>query len=380
MRQNRVNIVEKENDMEQTKRTLSAKEFLTIYTGIYFDKETLANAIDKIVASENLSVSNMSVANAFRVYVDNHCPALAAVCKAIGPFKKNPTHTKEENQAALDQWVEHFTQIVGDEILVDGMLTGDRTCHAYALMAWHKQTYDQAYDFVINHTLAEINEQSYARASIGAACEGLRKYGRLDLSPSDVTPETYDKIILILAEIHDQWVRDSAEKYSRGDDRLFQHLPTALIGIEELSKDLMFLAPYLAFIGINAGKMELEPRGSFIPSQEIVDAYNRYVQKYVESGSLAHAPKNDPEMQAQALQRHIGLILTGTMTESCGNIEMDGYLPLDYTDKDLEALRIERLKYMLDHTRQLAERVLELNPYLIDQENASSSEDEQVIQ
>ncbi len=165
---------------------------------------------------------------------------------------------------------------------------------------------------VEEHTFEELNETTYAGDSVTAAKRGIEKYllkGKDEIDNALITgerkseieelelaskmvsnvkseKEICDNIIQILVEIHDKWVVDNEKKYDRDDERLFQHLPTALIGIEELAKDLMFLAPIMETLCYPVGKMTESERCEFIPNKEIVDAYNRYVEKYKADNSI----------------------------------------------------------------------------------------------
>lgn len=49
-----------------------------------------------------------------------------------------------------------------------------------------------------------------------------------------------------------------------------------MIGISEVAKDLMFLAPILEVLGINVGEMQQQAWGEFIPTQEVSDTYARF--------------------------------------------------------------------------------------------------------
>ena len=130
--------------------------------------------------------------------------------------------------------------------------------------------------------------------------------------------ESYDKVVDILVEIHDKWVKKKEKKYDRGneeksDKNLFQHTPTALIGLDEVAKDLMFLAPFLKEMGLNAGEMKLETYGSFIPSSEVAEAYQRYVQKYMEENNI---------YSKEDLENHLKECINGKYLPLNGDSEM----------------------------------------------------------
>ena len=189
-------------------------------------------------------------------------------------------------------------------------LAPGKEAHYYALLAWNGMNSQQAIDLVNSKTYAELDQTTYASGSVEAAKKGIEKHllqiGQLDseyITGDKHAPEGYfysmgdkvvvnfdseeelcDAIVKILEEIHDKWVVDNAKKYDRdkekNDKRLYQHLPTALIGLDEVAKDLMFLAPILEKMGYPVGKMQENEWGAFVPSPAIAEAYQRYVNKY----------------------------------------------------------------------------------------------------
>ena len=168
----------------------------------------------------------------------------------------------------------------------NSLLSAEKTAHLYALMAWSDQyTKEQAEEIAFNTEIDELCKITNAKESIFTAISGIINEFEDTRTRRNPTEEDWDTVIKILVKIHNAWVKSNPHKYNRGnveksDKKLFQHLPTALIGIDELSLDLMFLAPFLEVMGIHAGEMELVAYGSFKPCQEIVDAYARYVEKY----------------------------------------------------------------------------------------------------
>ena len=166
----------------------------------------------------------------------------------------------------------------------------------------------------------------------------------IDWSKVRITADNsaYDTVIRILEEIHNKWVSENAKKYDRGNEtksnkNLFQHLPTALIGIDELAKDLMFLAPMLKAAGLNVGEMDLVPYGAFKPSKEIEEAYARYVQQYKEEHNIT---------SIENLSYHI---------EDCTN---GSYEQINAVSPIAKA----RLDYMREHIDLLTNTVLDKNP------------------
>ena len=172
-------------------------------------------------------------------------------------------------------------------------LTPGRKAHLYARMAWNGDVkLEEEEKWAKETPYGELDSKSYAETSVKAAAEGIRRRFGISVDPQSQTstkltptPENYDTIIEILVDIHNKWVGENPKKYNRGTEEksnknLYQHLPTALIGLDEVSKDLLFLAPFLEDMGLDVGQMELAPYGSFKPSSKISEAYQRYVQKY----------------------------------------------------------------------------------------------------
>lgn len=232
------------------------------------------------------------------------------------------------------------------------IITPERTAHLYALMAWNDSySKEQAQQIAYSTNYEELNGITWAETSISAAIKGIKEKllkdqdlpENIDWSKINIqiNEKVFDTVIEILQEIHDKWVVENAKKYNRGTEEksnknLFQHLPTALIGIDELAKDLMFLAPFLQEMGINAGEMELSAYGSFKPSVEIQKAYNRYVQNYKKINNIK---------TAEDLEHHIKSCIYG------------GYKSL----KPIDEVGKERLMYMRDHIKLLSKTVMNKN-------------------
>ena len=205
-----------------------------------------------------------------------------------------------------------------------GMAPG-KVAHYYALMAWNGMNAEQAGKMVEENDYATLDKTTYASGSVDSAKAGIEKHllqGRTVIEPAQITGESpysqdyfyavgdkivtcfdseeelCDGIIQILEGIHDKWVVDNAKKYNRdqgnNDKRLYQHLPTALIGLDEVAKDLMFLAPILESAGYKVGSMQENEWGAFVPSKEIAEAYDRYVEKY----KAKHNIKTEADLEA----------------------------------------------------------------------------------
>ena len=194
-------------------------------------------------------------------------------------------------------------------------LPAAKIAHAQALVAWNGMEYDAAMKLAETQTCEQLESQSYASSSIAAAKAGIEKYllGGKQIDAQYLTGEAHapagyfqklrvdidarmdskavaSGIMSILGGIHDAWVSSNAKKYNRdaekGDKRLFQHLPTQLIGLDEVAKDLMFLAPILSEIGICVGNMQQIPYGAFVPTKGFAEAYEQYSQSYVAEKGL----------------------------------------------------------------------------------------------
>ena len=224
-------------------------------------------------------------------------------------------------------------------------ITPERKAHLYAMMAWSDQySKEQAEEIAFTTEYSELNGITWAEDSITTGLMGLVESiesGKL-VNPANNTSEEWDVVVRILDDIHNKWVKGNAKKYDRGNEvkskkNLFQHLPTALIGIDELAKDLMFLAPFLEVMGLNAGKMNLVPYGDFKPSEELIDAYNRYVEAYKQSNGI--------ETMEDLL----------TNIEDCLN---GGYFALEAVDE----VSRSRIGYMKRNVETLAQSVVDKNP------------------
>lgn len=162
----------------------------------------------------------------------------------------------------------------------------------YALVSWYGKTLDEAKNMVDKEVslcgdavkaFKELDKTTYAYDSIKSAHDGIKAHNKILQNGS--TSQKYDAIINILVDIHNKWVETNGKKINRGSQEksekmLFQHLPLELIGIDEVCKDAMFLAPFLDNLNIDIGTMQNDAYGAFIPSQELKDAYNKKVEKF----------------------------------------------------------------------------------------------------
>lgn len=251
--------------------------------------------------------------------------------------------------------------------------TAGREAHLYALLNWWGvSSLEEALTIVDNTPYSDLDAKSYAETSITQAIAGIQKeFGGENLTPEsdfsqikvDNTPETYDKIVeRILAPIHDKWVVENAKKYMRDKDesgsasvgsksekKLYQHLPAAMIGLDEISLDLMFLAPFLKEMGLDAGEMNLEVGGGLKPSKQLADAYGRYVAKYMEKHQI---------YSKEDLEAHIQECING------------GYASLAQSSDVAK----NRVAYMGGKTELLASEVAERGPEFAALQSASQPE------
>lgn len=170
----------------------------------------------------------------------------------------------------------------------------DLVSHLYALIAWNGKTFEEAKQMVLSLSREELDKITNAQDSINKAKSIIIKNISL-LNGNQKVSSRFDVVMEILEGIHDNWVKNNAKKFDRdkdnNDKRLFQHLPTALIGINELSKDMIFLSPYLRALGIKIGAMNREPYGSFEPSEEMNNAYIRFVEKFIKDNTANNLSK-----------------------------------------------------------------------------------------
>ena len=183
----------------------------------------------------------------------------------------------------------------------------------YAFLAIRGMKPEEAMKIVEENTFEEVNKKISVEYSINSAKKGIEKYLIQDgeeieigyiTGEKEATQDYYyglgdkivvnfdyeeqlcDAIIKVVAEIHDKWVVENAHKYGSDNDN-YKHLPTALIGLEEFNKDLMFVAPFLKNMGYSVGNMTEKENGVFVSSSYIADAYQRYVEQYKEKHNIA---------------------------------------------------------------------------------------------
>jgi len=155
-------------------------------------------------------------------------------------------------------------------------LSPKKVCYLYALMKWNGMSFYDAYKCVLTEN--DLNAITNADESIFTAKKAIiSRYNDF------CSNERYSAVIEACADIHNKWVYENSSKYNRdisnGDKRLYQHLPTALIGLDELTKDMIFLQPYLSEMGIDIGSFNKETK-EFEPIKEVQVAYESYKQDF----------------------------------------------------------------------------------------------------
>lgn len=171
------------------------------------------------------------------------------------------------------------------------VLTPIQRVHLYVLLMRdneHKYNYKSAVQIVTNSAFKELNKITCAEVPIDVAIKEIKanvlKIKGVKLNNSKLIPsqEVYDAIIKVLAKIHDYCVAANLKHDNGNANSLFLYLPIALIGIEEIAKDLVYIALIVKKLGISLGKMQLKSEGVFVPNQDFVNAYNRYVMQWKE--------------------------------------------------------------------------------------------------
>lgn len=163
----------------------------------------------------------------------------------------------------------------------------ERRAQVYALISWNGKTMDEAIAMVESTSFEELDKEVYSAGSIEKAKAGIEAHKKELCSDKQ-----FDAVIAICDEIHDHWVASNAKKYDRGNSeksekKIYQHLPTALIGMDEVALDLMFLAPFLEEMGIDAGVMSKDAYGAFVPSKEVEAAYKDFVKEYKRENKIS---------------------------------------------------------------------------------------------
>lgn len=166
-----------------------------------------------------------------------------------------------------------------------------------ALMNWNGLTEEQANEIIEKQPFEQIESQVYAKSSINYALENITKSLKLtDKDANDLSDfvynggdnnvikhwkdenekngvhsenkEMYNNIIMdTLFSVHDGWVKDNVKKFDAREKK-YQHMPSELIGWNEVKSDLLFVKPIFETGGIEVNEQELE------------DVYNERVKEF----------------------------------------------------------------------------------------------------
>ncbi len=194
-------------------------------------------------------------------------------------------------------------------------LAPGKIANYYALLSYKGFSPSEALDIVRTSTYEKLCEITGAKSSIQAGISAIDRFmiqrGGLvteyitgeSSAPSNYFNDIGEKIVLnfgteedlcygvvkVIEEIHNNWVVENSDNFLRieniNDGKLYQHLPLALIGLNEFSKDAMFIAPIFDCLGYSIGEMK-EGEGIFMITAEIISAYKRYVSAYLMSQSI----------------------------------------------------------------------------------------------
>lgn len=157
--------------------------------------------------------------------------------------------------------------------------------------------------------------KTYKNSAQSRAIEGWIEEYKVQLLSS----QKYIAVFRILSNIHDQWVRSNAKKYDRGSEQksernIFQHLPIELIGIEEVAKDLAFLAPYLQEKNICVGKFQKQKK-VFIPCKHICDEYLVVVKQFLQNNGQVSTKQQLRQMLPNIIANYMPLHQEGEIEE-----------------------------------------------------------------
>lgn len=169
-----------------------------------------------------------------------------------------------------------------------------------ALMNWNGLSEAEAVKMIESSTFEEIEGQVWAKSSINYAIEGITKslsltdfdveqltkaiYGEGANYDSDIFKELKpemdrigknpnDIIMDTLFTVHDGWVKDNQKKFMAREKK-HQHMPSELIGWNEVKADLLFVKPIFAAAGIEISEEALKAQydsrvKNFLQSRDI---------------------------------------------------------------------------------------------------------------
>ena len=185
-------------------------------------------------------------------------------------------------------------------------LTPYRQAAKQALINWNGVSEEEAQKMVETLSFEELENMTGASGSVAKAAETLAKKLGLSeertkefvdacLGKEEVYISEYNKLVFkniykklakvkdkeklvldVLSDIHDEWVANNAQKFSKEgrENKKFQHLPLELIGYKEATLDLLFFNPILNTCGIE------------LKNEDLQKEYNKRVNQFLEKESI----------------------------------------------------------------------------------------------
>lgn len=152
-----------------------------------------------------------------------------------------------------------------------------------ALIKWYNYSEKDAETFISTYAFHTIESKVGAKQSLKYAIDSIIKSVELDIIDKDRNPKIelvdyvykgnsstimdsiskkhndfVNNIIMdALFAVHDGWVRDNVNKFINRKKK-HQHMPSELIGWEEVKTDLIFVRPIFELAGIKVNEEELE--------------------------------------------------------------------------------------------------------------------------
>ena len=151
-----------------------------------------------------------------------------------------------------------------------------------ALMNWNGLSEEEAMKTIQQSSFEEVEGQVWAKGSMDYAIENILSkvelseeqkdrftkaiYGELGDSSiledvgAKLSEKNNEKVIMeTLFAVHDGWVKDNSKKFFARDKK-YQHLPSELIGWDEVKADLLFVKSIYDSMGIEVDEEKLEEK------------------------------------------------------------------------------------------------------------------------
>ena len=174
----------------------------------------------------------------------------------------------------------------------DKELTPGREAHLYVIYRW-KMQYNKILpngeltpeDFVANAKYEELNRYTKAEKSVDVVVNKIKEHFGVEVEKDEKpkftvshTDETYDKIVDIVAAVHDNWVFENPGRYNpNSTSSICKHLPIECAGEKFFAKDLLFVAPFFKNLGLDLGRFYNQ---KFELGEKIKNAYKRRIEKF----------------------------------------------------------------------------------------------------